>query len=96
MIVHHYTSKKNHKPFFRLLCTGEYFEETRFKKSAVWGRMVATHVTHRWEKTTCPKCLEILIPQAENNLKLMKGVYERAKRASDDGARVCDGADADN
>lgn len=69
-MIHFYTSRHFQGKSFKILCTGKYevLEQSEKYRISPIPRTVTTIPA----KTTCPKCLDILIPREERKLETMK------------------------
>lgn len=62
---------------FRLLCTREWIVEEEFVKKGPYSRSRPKSVTSVRKHVTCPKCLELLLPQAQGEVDQMLAAYEK-------------------
>lgn len=62
---------------FRLLCTKEWIIEHEFVAKGPYRVSRPKSVTSVRRHVTCPKCLDVLLPQAEAEVAQMKAAYEK-------------------
>lgn len=62
---------------FRLLCTKDWVVEDEFVKKGPYSRTRPKSVTSVRKHVTCPKCLEVLLPQAQAEVDQMLAAYEK-------------------
>lgn len=60
---------------FKLLCTREWIVENDMIRKGPYRRMRPKSVTTVRSAVTCPRCLDLLIPQVEDELNKMKAAY---------------------
>jgi hypothetical protein len=71
-MIHYYRTKKYRGPTFQLLCTDEWVP---YMNSVERSFTSVPHIV------TCPACLLILIPKAEEKLTKMKLALEQSRCA---------------
>jgi hypothetical protein len=88
-MIHYYTARERYKPIytqpekveFKLLCTKTWFEETEFVARGPYCARRPKNVTTVRHNVTCPKCLELLIPELEKELNKMKEAHAKNSEA---------------